>query len=95
MSAEEDHRKRFTEFCSQKYYGEGGDGCAAARSKAISSARGEQIVKLLKDESLTVEPKFRHWVKKRGFKLLSYPPLGLVDVLCLPAKTKVSVCVSS
>ena len=86
----EEHRKRFQEFCAKKYYGERGDGDAAARSKAISRARGEQIVRLLKDETVTVEPKFRHWVKKKGFRLLSYPPLQLMDVLCLPAKTKVS-----
>ena len=87
--AEEDQRERFTEFCAKKYYGDAGDSCAAPRSKSISTKRGQQIINLLKDDSTVVKPGFRYWVKKKGFKLLSYPPLGLVDVLCLPAKKKV------
>ena len=46
-------------------------------------------MKLLRDATLVVEFKPKFWVKKKGFKLLLYPLLGLVDVLCLPLKTKV------
>ena len=35
-------------------------------------------------------PKFRHWVKSKGFQLISHSALGLKDVLCIPAKTSVS-----
>ena len=37
--------------------------------------------------------KFKHWVKTRRFRLMSYPALGLVDVLCLPAKSEVLYCI--
>ena len=43
------------------------------RVYSISSVRGEQIVRVLKNDMITMDPKFRHWVKKKGFKLLSYP----------------------
>ncbi len=52
------------------------DAAGAARSKAISRTRGELVVALLRDETASMDPKFRHWAKKNGFKLLSYPPLG-------------------
>ena len=35
-------------------------------------------------------PKFQHWVKTRGFQLITHSALGLSNVLWLPAKTKVS-----
>ena len=53
--------------------------------------RGQKIINVLKGNPIAQEysPKFRHWVKQRGFKLMSHHALGLVEVLCLPAKIKV------
>lgn len=53
--------------------------------------RGQKIINVLKGNPIAQEyfPKFRHWVKQRGFKVMSHHALGLVEVLCLPAKIKV------
>ena len=48
-SVEEQHRKLFDEFFARKY--------AAARNKTISRARGEEVVNVLKDATLAVEPR--------------------------------------
>ena len=87
MTTIEEHRRCSTEFCRKKYFGES-EGKAVERSKAITRDRGVRIVNLLRDDET---PKFKHWVKKKEFKLLSYPSLGLVNVNCLPAKAKVCV----
>ena len=50
--------------------------------------KGERIVAVLKG-SEAHDARFKHWVKRRGFKLVSYSALGLYDVLCLPAKKPV------
>ena len=48
----------------------------------------EQKVNVLKKDSCFKDycPKFKHWIKQRGFSLMNYKVLGLQDVLCLPAK---------
>ena len=63
------------------------------KSKTITKTKGMKIVNVLKGEMEASNycPKFTHWVKQRGFKLVSHPSLGLNDVLCLPAKHKVSL----
>ena len=68
--------------------------CIRKGSKVISRDKGEKIVKLLKGTSFPepIDPHFRFWVKKRKFRLMDYPSLGLKDVLCLP--TKETVCYS-
>ena len=60
-------------------------------SKTITRAKGENIVQLLanNENADDFNPKFKHWVKTRGFQLITDSALGLTDVLCLPAKTKV------
>ena len=88
-------REVFTAFCKSRYGvtdGSGPGGCT--RSKTITTGKGEMIVNVLKGDpaSLHYSSKFRHWVKQRGFKLISHQALGLRDVLCLPAKKKVSYC---
>ena len=69
--------------CDEKFLGSD----VSTGSKTIGRENGEMIVKFLKDPDSDKYPaKFKHWVKiKRKFRLMSYPPLGLVDVLCLPA----------
>ena len=70
------------EFCKDTFM----DGDSKG-SKTISRAKGENIIRLLKKD---YTPKFRHWVKSKGFQLISHSALGLKDVLCIPAKTSVS-----
>ena len=58
-------------------------------SKTITKEKGEHIKKVLNREDTAADPVFKHWVTKKGFKLIDYPVLGLQQVLCLPAKKKV------
>ena len=53
----------------------------------MSKQKGEKVVKYLKEELPATEigAVFKHWISQKGFKLVDYPPLGLKDVLCLPA----------
>ena len=85
---EERHKRDFEKFCYETFL------CnVAAGSKTIGRDKGERIVKMLKYGDDGDEPaKFKHWVKTRRFCLMSYPALGLVDVLCLPAKSEVLYC---
>ena len=80
-------KQKFEEFCKDTFM----DGDSKG-SKTISRAKGENIIKLLKKEGDMNDytPKFRHWVKSKGFQLISHSALGLMDVLCIPAKTSVS-----
>ncbi len=87
-----DNRKeKFEEFCKEAFINGKG-------SKTITKCKGEKIVRLLKKKGdlSAFDPKFRHWVKNKEFQLISHSALGLKDVLCLPAKCKVSsmVCCS-
>ena len=81
------HEQEFEKVCDEKFLGSD----VSTGSKTIGRENGEMIVKFLKDpDSDEYSAKFKHWVKKkRKFRLMSYPPLGLglVDVLdqCLPA----------
>ena len=60
-------------------------------SKVIWRSKGEKIVAVLKaKDGDGVDAHFRFWVKSRKFCVMDYPALGLKDVLCLPAKKKVS-----
>ena len=56
-------------------------------SKVISRSKGNKIVALLKGTCNESDAHLKFWVKSRK----SYPALGLSDVLCLPAKKKVSI----
>ena len=60
-------------------------------SKVISRSKGNKIVALLKGTCNESDAHLKFWVKSRKFSLMSYPALGLSDVLCLPAKKKVSI----
>ena len=78
----------FEEFCKDFFFFDGDNkGC-----KTISRAKGENIIRLLKKEwdLKYYTPKFKHWVKSKGFQLVSHSALGLKHVLRIPAKTSVS-----
>ena len=60
-------------------------------SKVITRAKGNKIVALLKGTCNDSDHHLKFWVKSRKFSLMSYPALGLSDVLCLPARKKVSI----
>ena len=81
----EDQKSAFQLFCEENYYSE------TKGSKTITKAKGERIIKVLTNDPAAADysPKFRHWVKQRGFKLVSYLPLKLHNILCLPAKVQV------
>ena len=81
-------REEFESFCKERYGGDSQLG-TAPKSKTITKEKGERIIQALKQEDSDICPKFKHWVRSRKFQLLSYPPLGLKDVLCLPAKSQV------
>ncbi len=83
MATIEDQQRLFVEYCCERF-AEKGD----ATSKTIWREKGDKIIRVLNGdpEAHSYGPKFKLWVKKRGFQLISYSPLGLRDVLCLPAK---------
>ena len=60
-------------------------------SKVITRAKGNKIIALLKGTCNDSGHHLKFWVKSRKFSLMSYPALGLSDVLCLPARKKVSI----
>ena len=89
----EDQKDLFISFCNSRYgtSAEGDQSAACGRSKTITKAKGQKIINVLKSNPVALEysPKFRHWVKQKGFKLMSHHALGLKEVLCLPANKKV------
>ena len=68
-------RQKFEEFCRVSFIESDIKG-----SKTITRAKGEKIINLLnKDgDQEDYSPKFRHWVKTRGFQLVSHSALGLI-----------------
>ena len=92
MSSMKEQRDVFEKFCQECYGGFGNSSYGCPKSKTVTKSKGENIVKVLKGKHGISEftPQFKYWIKQRGFKLISHPSLGLKDVLCLPAKKKVS-----
>ena len=84
----EDHKKRFEEFCAETFLEGENKG-----SKSMTRAKGEKVIALLRKDGNPDDyiPKFKHWVKTRGFQLITHSALGLLNILCLPAKTNVSI----
>ena len=62
-----------------------------AGSKTIARSKGDRIVSFLLGKSTSEDAHFKFWVKSRAFQLMDYPALGLKNILCMPAKTKVRV----
>ena len=56
------------------------------KSKMISEEKFNQVVEYLKnaDPCSTSDSHFKAWVKERRFQLVSFPGLGLEDVLVIP-----------
>ena len=84
------HRERFEEYCRAKFSADAAG--EKNTSKAIWKEKGSRIVNVLKGDPAAQDysATFKFWVKKRKFQIMSYSPLGLTDVLCLPAKKKVN-----
>ena len=82
----EDQREKFEVFIREKYID--GD---SKKSKTVTKDKLQKITNCLKNDPCAREycPKFTHWVKQRGFSLMNYGALGLKDILCLPARSKV------
>ena len=70
-----------TTYCNQRF-GKDGPHC----SKTIMRVKGQQIVQMCRQQSSMEPSSSSGW----GSKLVTYAPLGLEDVLCLPMKKKVS-----
>ena len=92
MAAMKSQREAFEAYCKERYGGfsdESGGVCP--KSKTVTASKGKMIVRVLKNDPGAANycPKFKHWVKQRGFQLITHNALGLTDVLCLPAKKKV------
>jgi hypothetical protein len=89
----DNQRELYQRYCEEKFL------ASSSTSKTICAEKGRRIIKLLTNnlqdndaaDSSDVDDgaRFKCWVKTRGFKLISYTPLGLTNVLCLPAKKKV------
>ena len=79
-----DQRESFNQFCKERFL----DKCI--NSKTVSK---EKVIKFLNGElsSTQYDPVFKNWISRKGLKLVDYPPLSLKDVVCLPAKEKVSM----
>ena len=75
----EDQREKFEAFCKEKF-------STTSTSKTITKEKGEHIKRVLSGEVTSADASFKHWVIKKGFKLIDYQLLGLKQVLCLPAK---------
>lgn len=82
----EEQRQKFEEFCKEKF------SAVSSTSKTITKDKGEHIKRILNGDISGADPSFKHWVIRKGFKLIDYPLLGLKQVLCLPAKKKVIAC---
>ena len=83
-------REAFEAYCKECYGGFSDDDSSGAcpKSKTITASKARKIVRVLKKDPAAVNycPKFRHWVKRHGSRLITHTALGLMDVLCLPAK---------
>ena len=57
-------------------------------SKMVSREKYDMIFNHLKNPSDTVKPKFKFWVKEKGFYLTDLPAGGLKDVVVQPNNAK-------
>ena len=84
----EKHRKHMNSYLSSLDEGKNGK----RTSKTLSEQKYNQCVQYLQNPSLITDPQFKHWIeKKKEFELISYPDMGLKDVLVVPksaVKTK-------
>lgn len=73
---------------------------AARNTKIIDPIKYRNMQAYLKNKKMDlttlgipkhVIPKFKHNVFKKKYKVLPFPKMGLVDVICVPAKVDVSM----
>ena len=62
---------------NERYGGFDSDGDGLPKSKTVTANKGRMIVWVLKKDPAAESycPKFRHWVKQRGFRLLTHSAL--------------------
>ena len=65
------------------------DVVSKTNSKVLSATKYSEIVNFLKFGS-SGSAKLKWTIKDKEFKLMNFPELNLTDVLCVPAKKKVS-----
>ena len=70
----EKQKETFELHCKERYGGDNQLG-TAPKSKTVTMEKGERIRKVLKNDPAAAYfcAKFKHWVKSRGFQLISYP----------------------
>ena len=70
----ESHQEKFEDYCWATFNIAGEN----KGSKTITRAKGDKIVKLLSKKGTAEDftPKFKHWVKSRGFQLITYSALA-------------------
>ena len=68
-------RAAFETFIGDKYV----DNPELKKSKTLTNEKLNKIVNVLKKDSCFKDyyPKFKHWIKQRGFSLMNYKVLGL------------------
>ena len=79
-----DHRDAFEEYIKSSFLNGKNPG-----SKTLTRSKGERVTQFLLGRSNEEDAHFKFWVKSREFKLMDYPALGLHNILCVPAKSKV------
>ena len=79
---DDDREKVFLEFVRERYPED-----KRGTSGVYHQSLGAKILQALKDPSST-DKNFRFWIKKKGFRLLNVPSLGVREVLVMPVKEK-------
>ena len=78
------HKQEFEKFTSERYL----QGVVRG-SSVVTEAKTDEVKLFLQGKWERDSKTFTHWVKQRGFQLLNYPGLGLVNILCTPVTKKV------
>lgn len=79
------HREAFEKYIKSNFLSRKNAG-----SKTMTRSKGDRVVRFLTARCEDEDAHFKHWVKTREFRLMDYPALGLRNILCVPAKAKVS-----
>ena len=78
------HKQEFEKFTSERYL----QGVVRG-SSVVTEAKADEVKLFLHGKGERGNKSFTHWVKQRGFQLLNYPALGLVNILWTPVSKKV------
>ena len=86
MAAIEEHRQCVNEFIAKI--------CKTRNTKILSKQKYNHIVTFLKSGDVLLDKeaksKLRWYIKSKNFAMVNFSCLSLKDVLCIPAKNKVS-----